>query len=152
MGIFTLSCDGCGFIDEYIFDAREDNKNCPCENCGDTLYTKSNRIYHSDIPQINGETVAGGMKWSYFDDALGVQIENKQHRADEMEKRGLTEFVPDPVMKAHRDEARYIRERSGKGDADAQAAIAKEYKTANDTRHDRNIRKSFDDSLKKVGL
>jgi len=152
VALFTLSCDGCGFIDEYIFDAREENKQCPCVECGDTLSTKTHRLYLCDIPQITGDTVSKGMNWNYYDDALGIQIHGKQHRADEMEKRGLTDYNPDPVMKAHRDEARRIRENSVPSDADAQAAIAKEYKTATDKRHDRNIRASFDKSLKDIGL
>jgi len=152
VAIFTLSCDGCGFIDEYVFDALEENKHCPCEKCGDVLYTKQNRIYLNDIPQINGETVSKGMSYNYYDESLDVHITSKQHRKDEMKRKGLTDYHPDPKMKAHRDEARYIRERSKPGDADARAAIQKEYKTAIDTRRERNLRTSLDGSFKKLGL
>ena len=152
MALFTLSCDGCGFIDEYIFDAREENKQCPCVECGDTLSTKTHRLYLCDIPQITGDTVSKGMNWNYYDESLGEHITSKQQRADVMKKKGLTEYDPDPAMKAHRDEARYIRERSAPSDADARAAIRKEYKTAIDTRRERNLRTSLDGSFKKLGL
>jgi len=121
-----------------------------CEACGGDMSRRQNRLF--DVPQIAGDTVAGGCNFSYFDENLDTQITSRQHRKDVMKQKGLTEYNPDPEMKAHRTEARYIRERSQPNDPVAKAAIQNEYKTATDKRRNKLVRKSLDKSFKELGV
>jgi hypothetical protein len=147
--IYTLECDYCCLRSEHILgmnDSLDDRVECPM--CGGEMCRRDNRIY--DVPLIQGDTVAGGCSYAGYDEGLGEYVMSKSHRKELMDKKGLTEYNPDPTMKKHRDEARYIRSHAKRGDTGAVAAIQKEYKTALDTRRNRLIRKSLDESLKKV--
>lgn len=150
MAWFTLECPDCGTVDEYAFDAREDDKHVGCVSCKRTLRTLENRIYGADIPRIIGETCSNSCSYEGFDEGLGEYVTSKQHRSELMKRKGLTDYNPDPTMKKHRDEARRIRENSKPGDPEARAAIKKEYKTASDTRRTRLVRESIDKSLKSL--
>jgi len=146
MPFYTLECPNCCLRSEHNLGMNDSLDNLiECPMCGDNMTRRHDRIY--DVPQIQGDTVAGGYERYGYDEGLDAVVKNKQHRKDLMEQKGLTEYVPDPEMKKHRDEARYIRGRSSKSDPDAQAAIKKEYKTALDKRRNRNIRASLDKSL-----
>jgi len=127
-------------------DSLDDRVECP--QCGEAMTRRHDRIY--DVPAIQGDTVAGGCSYVGYDEGLGEYVMSKRHRKQLMEEKGLTEYNPDPTMKKHRDEARYIRNHARRGDTGAVAAIQKEYKTALDTRRNRLIRKSLDESLKKA--
>lgn len=150
MPIYTLECDYCCLRSEHFLgmnDSLDDRVECPM--CGGEMCRRDNRIY--DVPLIQGDTVAGN--WTgggYFDEGLNEYVEGRSHRKDIMERKGLTEYNPDPTMKRHRDEARYIRERSKPNDPEARAAIRKEYKTASDKRRNRLVRESLDKSMKDV--
>jgi hypothetical protein len=149
MAFYDLECS-CGEISEHMMgmtDPLESKVSCPC--CGAKLCRKHNIVY--PVPQIQGDTVAGGVNYSnYYDDGLGEYVTSKSHRKDLMEKKGLVEYSPDPTMKKHRDEARYIREGSKPNDLDALTAIRKEYNTANSTRRGRLVKASMEKSFKKM--
>ena len=147
MAFYDLEC-GCGAISEHMMGMNETDVMVSCPACGSKICRRDNMVFYP--PQIQGETVAGGMSWNYYDENLGEQVKSKQHRKDLMEKKGLVEYSPDPAMKKHRDEARYIKSISKPGDASARAAIRKEYKTANDTRREGLVRKSLERDLKGI--
>ena len=148
MAWYTLECPNCGVVDEYQFDAKLDDKQAKCVECDTTLRTTENRLYGIDKPRIEGETCAGSCTYEQFDEGLDEYVTSKQHRKELMKRKGLTEYNPDPTMKKHRDEARYIRNRSKTNDPDAHAAIRKEYKTAGDKRRKRLVKESLDKSFK----
>ena len=150
MAWYTMECPDCTLIDEYQFDAKLSGKSAECHNCEKVLYTVENRIYRADIPRIEGETCSGSCSYSGYDEGLDEVITSKQHRSEVMKRKGFTEYNPDLSMKKHRDEARYIRERSLPNDSDAAAAIDKIYKAAGDKRRTRLVEESLDKSFKKL--
>lgn len=150
MAWYTLECPECGVVDEYQFEAILDDKQDDCVECGHRLYTTKNRLYSIDKPRIEGETCSGSCSYEGYDEGMGEYVSGKQHRAELMKKKGLEPFSPDPAMKKHRDEARYIR-KDGKGDkAGIEAAVRSVYKTATDERRNKLMNKSFDKSFKKL--
>ncbi|HUX77149.1 MAG TPA: hypothetical protein VMY40_10970 [Anaerolineae bacterium] len=130
MPIYSLQCPECSVVSEHIMGMGDNWAQVKCTDCGLPLNRGQHRAWSCDLPTIQGDTVAGGCNYFYHDKALGMDIRGKEHRDRLMKERGLVEYSPDPEMKKHRDEARYIREQSHKGDPDAAAAIRKEHKTA----------------------
>jgi len=149
MPIYTLECPYCCLRSEHFLgmsDSLDDRVECP--QCGEAMTRRHDRIY--DVPAIQGDTVAGGCSYVGYDEGLNEYVMGRQHRKELMDRKGLTEYNPDPTMKHHRDEARYIRERSKPNDPEARAAIRREYRTAGKKRRDRLVRESLDKSLKSV--
>jgi len=147
--LYDLQCE-CGEVTEFMMLMDDTDKVVQCDACEGDMTRRKNRLY--DVPQIAGDTVSGGCSYQYYDENLGQQITGKQHRKDVMKQRGLTEYSPDPQMKKHRVEARYIANQANGSDPEAKAAIRREYKTASDTRRNRNLEKSLSDSFEKIGL
>lgn len=144
MPVFYCECGSCGHVGEYAF-GMDDERVFGCAECGDKQPVDGHRLYGLEGLQISGDTVAGGCNLSgYFDEGLGEYVVSRGHRQELMRKKGLAEYSPDPEMKAHRDEARYIRENAPKGDPIAAAAARKELKTAADKRRDRLVNETFE--------
>ena len=148
--IYTLECPHCTLRSDHMMGMEEMDREVDCPHCGEHRLTRRNdRIY--DVPQIQGDTVAGGVNYSnYYDEGLGEYVTSKSHRKDLMEQKGLQEYAPDPEMKKHRDEAKHIRKHGNMSDPDTQAAIKKEYKTAYDKRRNKNVMASLEKSLADV--
>ena len=145
-----LRCSECDHITELFLTKDEGHKIVFCDGCNAEM-TRWTHKQHTAI-NIQGETTPRGCSYNYFDENLGEQVRNKQHRKDLMKQKGLTEYSPDPDMKKHRVEARYIANQANGSDPEAKAAIRREYKTASDTRRNRNLEKSLSDSFEKIGL
>jgi hypothetical protein len=144
--LYSLECSYCGLVSEHMMLMDEMDKKVDCPHCTGKLSRREHRLY--DVPMIQGDTVAGSHNFSgYYDAGMDEFVTSRSHRKDLMEKHGLVEFSPDPEMKKHRDEARYIRERSTPKDVDAQVAIQKEYKTAETKRRTKNVKRAFEQSL-----
>lgn len=143
MPTFIAECGSCGLVDEYFFGSH-DRKECSCPACGSKFPLDGNRRYDLEGLQISGDTVAGGCNMSsYYDEGLGEYVESRRHRQYLMDKKGLEEYSPDPEMKKHRTEAKYIRANAPAGDPDAMAAARKELKTAADKRRTRQVNETF---------
>jgi putative FmdB family regulatory protein len=146
MPIYELECDYCGLRSEHhlgMNDSLDDWLDCP--QCTGKICRRHNRIY--SVPTIQGDTVAGGCSYEYFDDGLGEYVKSKKHRKELMKEKGLTEYNPDPELQKHRDEAMYIRKNSNIKEPGALAAVRKEHKTAADKRRDRIVKKTFSKAL-----
>jgi hypothetical protein len=118
MPIYTLDCYRCSKTSEHIMHHDEHRMEVKCPHCAASLTRHEHRAWGIDgrSMQIQGDTVAGGCDYNYYDDNLGVHLRGKQHRKDEMARQGLREYSPDPELKAGRDEAHYIRQHSRPGD------------------------------------
>lgn len=149
MALYELECDFCGLRSDHMMGMNDSLDNwVECPHCNGQICRRLHRIY--DVPLIQGETVAGGCSYERYDEGLGEYVTSKKHRQELMDRKGLCEYAPDPEMKKHRDEARYIKARSRKNDPDAVAAVQKEYKTASDKRRIKQVTKSLDKSLSKL--
>jgi hypothetical protein len=143
MPTYMGECGNCGGISEYYFGSG-DPKRCNCPSCGTKFDLDGNRRYDLEGLQISGDTVAGGANLSgYYDEGLGEYVMGRRHRRRLMDEKGLQEYSPDPEMKKHRDEAKYIRENARPGDPSAAAAARKEYKTAANKRQTRLVEQAF---------
>jgi len=145
MPIYTLQCKACHSLSEHIMgmlDGHESEIKCP--TCGERMNRRDNRAYWAEGIQIQGDTVAGGCSYDYYDENLGVHVRSKQHRKDEMLKQGLREYAPDPEIKKYRDEARYIKSSAPKGDREAGAAARKLAKEAQVVRRKKQISRVMD--------
>lgn len=145
---YELKCKCCGESDDYMFEMNDTDGMDVCTNCDHLISRRMDRVYN--VPTIVGETCAHSCSYEGFDDGLDEYVTSKQHRAELMKQKGLTEYNPDLSMKKHRDEARRIRKDSKPGDPEAIAAIEKEYKTASDTRRNRAVKESIDKSFKEM--
>ena len=144
MPLYDLTCPKCGSDSEHFMGMGDGHALMKCPVCGGKMTRLEHKKYAGMKLQIQGDTVAGGCTYDYYDDGLDCQITSKQHRADEMKRQGLREYTPDPVMKAHRDEQRYIKENSRPGDAQAARAINKEKKAAETKRREAAVDRAFD--------
>jgi len=136
--LFDLECDYCGLLSEHQMMSDEIDKWVECPHCGGQLCRRLHRLYTP--PMIQGDTVSGGCNYSgYYDEGLGEVVLSKAHRASLMEQKGLTEYNPDPEMKRHRDEMKYIRGSAKPGDPEAMAAVRNEQKTASDKRRNKIV-------------
>jgi len=142
MAFYTLRCK-CGMRDEFYFDANADVKETLCEMCGEALSVKNNRDWRADAPQLQTETV--GYTYNYWDEGLGCHVKSKQHRKDEMEKRGLEPYTPDPELQKHRKEMLYAKKHGAKDDVQTHEAVQRESRAASSKRMGRAIDKKFDE-------
>jgi len=148
MPIYELECSFCGLHSDHIFGMDEMDKKAECPHCGENLCRREHRFYTPPI--IQGDTVAGGCSYNYFDEGMNEYVTSKQHRKDLMEQKGLVEYAPDPEMKKHRDESRYIRKNMKEGDGQALAAIDKEHRAAQEKRRTKQVEASINKALDTV--
>ena len=146
MPLYDLTCPKCEMDSEHLMGMDDGHAQIKCPGCGEKMTRLEHKKYAGMKIQIQGDTVAGGCNYDYYDENLDCQITSKQHRLDEMKKQGLKEYTPDPMMKAHRDEQRYIRKNSKPGDAQAARAINREKKAAKTKRQEAAIDRVFDDA------
>lgn len=144
MPLYTMRCDDCQKVSEHIMGMDDNFVMVKCPMCGLLLSREKNRDWRADRPQIQGDTVAGGCNYNYYDENLGVQITSKQHRQSEMRRQNLREYSPDPEFSAIRKEKRYIKDNTKPGDVDAARAQARLSKTAITKRRERQIDAVFD--------
>ena len=109
MMIYTFSCPCCSLVREELMEVSEPHV-LKCE-CG----TDMDRYWQADLPAIQGDTCAGCSNQTGYDESLGIDIRSRQHRKEEMKKRGLEPYVPEPEQKAFRKELAYVH-KHGKGD------------------------------------
>jgi len=128
--IYDLKCK-CGEVSEHVFGMNEADGAGQCPACGERVTRKDNRVpstfniagCHSagkPVPNYSG----------YYDEALDTWITSKQHRQDEMDRRGLVPYEPNPTLKRISDENAYIRRNSNSGDLEAAGAIKQNHKAA----------------------
>jgi len=150
MPIYELECNYCGLHSEHIMgmnDPLDEMADCP--HCTGRVCRKHNIVYA--VPMIHGDTTAGNWtQGGYFDEGLGEYVGGRKHRKEIMDKKGLEEYTPDPEMKKHRDEAKYIRSHATTKTPGARAAVRAEYKAANEKRSSKLMKESFDKSFKKM--
>ena len=144
MPFYTLICQKCGRVEEVLQGVNDAAVVLQCASCGADITRRENRAYAADMPLIQGDTVAGGCNYDgYFDDGMGLWIKGKRHRAEEMKKRGLTEYSPSSEYAKHRDEAKYIRAHAPKNDKAALNAAREQYKIADEKRKRQAIRSAI---------
>lgn len=126
MPIYTFCCPFCGDVREEIMGAHDEHV-LTCE-CGMDM----NRHWQADMPAIHGDTVAGGVNYSGWDEGLGMHINGRAHRKREMEARGLVEYEPTPEVREmlylHKDGA--SGSRTGRAEMDRVAMEAEDRRTA----------------------
>ena len=144
MPLYDLTCPTCGSDSEHFMGMFDAILLVKCPVCGEKMTRREHKKYAGMKVQIQGDTVAGGCNYDYFDESLDCHIKNKQHRKDEMRKQGVQEYVPDPVMQKHRKEQAYVKRNSKPGDAQAARAIAKEKKAATRKRQEAAVDRAFD--------
>ena len=115
MPVYVFHCDVCGQNSETLL-GMDEPKRLRCLNCG----AEMRREY--TVPRLGGDLPS---KWAGYDAGLGMEIRDKGDRDREMQRRGLSEFVPDPEMEAIRRERRYIRA-STKGGSAAEIAAGEQ--------------------------
>ena len=144
MPFYDLTCPKCGMDSEHLMRMLDAILLVKCPGCGEKMTRREHKKYAGMQIQIQGDTVAGGCTYDYFDESLDCHIKSKQHREDEMKRQGVQEYAPDPEMKAHRVEQKYIRQNSRPGDAQAARAINKEKKAATTKRREAAVDRAFD--------
>ena len=145
MPLYSLECPECGDLAEYFQGVDDRFAEVECEKCGAVMTRATDRAYYADRVMIQGDTCAGSCNFSnYYDDGLDMHIESRDHRKRVMKEKGLSEYVPNPDMKAARKEARYILDHSPKGDKTALAAARKQSKDADSARKERVVGAAMD--------
>jgi len=144
MPLYDLICPKCDTTSEHLLGMDDQWLHVKCPSCGEKMTRGSNKKYAGMKIMIQGDTVAGGCTYDYFDENLDCQIRSKRHRAEEMKRQGVQEYTPDPVMRGHRLEQKYIRENSKPGDIEAAKAIHKEKKAAQTKRQQAAVDRAFD--------
>lgn len=142
MPSYVGECGSCGKVSEFYFGSG-DRKKCSCPECGSRFDLDGNRRYDLEGLQISGDTCSNSHDFSGYDEGLGEYVTSRSHRKRIMDEKGLVEYSPDPTMKHHRDEARYIRANAVPGDPSAAAAVRNEHKAAADKRRTRLIDETF---------
>ena len=144
MPFYDLMCPNCAQTSEHSMGMDDNTVLMKCPHCGVGMTRQAHKHYAGMKIQIQGDTVAGGCTYDYYDDGLDCQITSKQHRQDEMKRQGVQDYAPDPVMQKHRSEQSYIRKNSKPEDAQAARAIRKEKKAAQTKRQQAAVDRAFD--------
>ena len=144
MPLYDLTCPTCEMDSEHLMGMNDNLVLIKCPGCGEKMTRQKHKKYAGMKIQIQGDTVAGGCTYDYYDENLECHITSKQHRQREMDRQGLQEYTPDPVQKAHRDEQAYVKRNSSPGDADAAKAIRREKKAAIKKRQRAAVDRAFD--------
>jgi hypothetical protein len=141
MPLYSLECPRCGDLDEHFLGINDAQVEVPCDHCGWAMTRAADRAYYADPIAIQGDTCAGCENFSnYYDDALEVVIESRDHRKRIMEERKLTEYEPTAEGKAARKEARYITDNAPPGDKKALAAARQQSRDMDGKRKKRVIK------------
>ena len=153
MPLYSLECDSCDHLDEYLQEVKDTDVEVACENCGRPLTRRDNRAYYADRIAIRGDTCAGCSDMSnYFDDGLGEFVKSRTHRAEIMKKKGLTDYAPDPKIQRHMDEQSYILKQAGGKDPAAVIAARAEGATADKKRKALAIKETISKGRKNLGI
>ena len=146
MPIYTLRCSRCDERSEHIMGMDENSMMVGCPFCGCGLMRGTDRDWGSDLPMIQGDTVAGGFDHTGYDDVLGAEVRGRVHRRDLMEEKNLVEFTPDPTMERYREDIRHVRRNSIPTDLEAHHAVKQIGKEMGAKR----TQMATDDTMKKV--
>ena len=139
MPLYSLQCPDCLVVNEHFMGMDDASLIVDCPSCGHGLTRKHHRHYMSDVPHIQGDTVAGGCNYNYYDTGLDCHINGRRHRAEEMKRQNVTEYNPDMELQKHRQEALRIIRSAPKGDAEASKAAGAELEVAKNKRAKKNI-------------
>ena len=138
MPTYAFTCPNCGSYREVVRDIEDRTLPVDCQ-CGVSM----ERLYHGLPPMIQGDTVAGGCNYSGYDDSLGMSLTGRAQQREEMKKRDLVRYEPDPEMQKYRDEANYIRSHAPQGDRKAKQAAKKLQCEAGKHRRHRNVKEAL---------
>ncbi len=139
--LHDLRCD-CGHVSEFALSHDEGHKVVQCEQCGGDMTRKTHKQF--TVPSIQGDTVAGGVNYEYYDVNLQTQIKGKQHREEVMKRQGVRPHSPTAKQKASMDEVRYVHENAAPNEKDsALAALNAQGKAAQKEANMERINKSF---------
>lgn len=116
MMIYCYVCPACGTYREEMQEINQPHV-LGCE-CGVDM----ERSYWAENKSISGDTCAGCSNQTGYDESLGIEIRSRQHRQEEMKKRGLEPYTPDPEQKAFRKEMMYSI-KHGKNDPNLGSAM-----------------------------
>jgi hypothetical protein len=146
MPCYSLFCPNCEQVSEHVMGCDDVSLHVKCPVCARSLTRQLNRDLVADVRTIHiqGDTVAGGCSYDYYDENLGVQVRSKQHRKEEMLKQGLREYSPDPEFKKIRDERMYIKKHSNRRDPEAKAQLKSLSVEAQHKRRKKQVDKAFD--------
>ena len=149
MPLYDLNCPHCDETDEYLLGAHEGHVTVECYTCAGPMTRKVNQDYSEKRIAISGDTCSGSCNYSnYYDDALDMHIDSRDHRKEVMKQKGLTEYAPDPAMASARKEARYIIDNSPKGDKVALDAARQQSRDQDSKRKERVISAAMDKAQK----
>lgn len=144
MALYTLICPRCATNTEIMAPWNEATDTIyDCDHCGAQLCRRDNRNFTADMPQIQGETVAGGCDYSGWDEGLQCHVNGKKHRSEIMKARGLTPFEMSDIQKQCFDKVDDILNNSPKGCPEAAKAIKAEALAAERKRRRKSIRETF---------
>lgn len=149
---YDLLCKECGLIDEHIMGMNDKDLVVHCSGCGAEMTRRDNFIPTS-APQVIGITsgnVRNASYDGYFDPGLGLWVKSKEHRTEEMKKRGLAEYSLEGKAKAFDEEKKYIRRNSNPGDRESAAAIAKINKAEDKARRTDSVNAVIDKAFKNL--
>lgn len=146
MPLYDLTCPECALDSEHLMGMDDNSALMKCPHCGARMTRQEHKKYHGMRVQIQGDNVPRGCSYDYWDDGLDCHIKNRQHREDEMKRQGLEPYSPDPEMKAHRAEQRYIKKNSKPGDASAAKAVLAEKRAAQTKRREKAVSRVFDEA------
>lgn len=104
MPVYGFVCD-CGQRSQAEFSMNDPEKQLLCPWCGAWMGRDYSGI------RIGGDLPS---RWNYYDPILGRQIESKADRQREMDRRGLVEYTPDPLVEPEIQEIRYINKHASK--------------------------------------
>lgn len=121
MPIYTFICPACSSVQEEYLGMAERHE-AACNVCGAGM----RRHFSADIPAIHGDTVAGGVNYSGFDEGLGTYCRGRTHRQQLMKEKGLVEHQFTP----HEQEMLYGMKNGAASTPDGRAAFDKVAKEA----------------------
>jgi len=140
MPLYSLECPQCRQVSEHLMGMDDNRTLIKCTYCAGPMNRNEHRAYYADPVMIIGDTCSGGCNFSgYYDEGLGAYVSSRTHRKNLMAAKGLTEYVPDPMMSAARKEAKYIRANAPENDPAAMHAAKDQSKVAHDKRTERVI-------------
>lgn len=143
MPVYTFVCPACGVLREEIMGCH-DTHELTCSVCGIDM----NRHWQSDMPYVQGDTVAGCCNYSGFDTGLGCEVRSRTHRREIMAEKGLRECEPTPHVKEMLHQFKAGASRT----PDGRASIDKIANEARDAQVKDGVERALGNTVKKHAL
>jgi len=146
---YSYLCQHCGTLTELQQSIKERHDHALCRECG----LPAARDWTTDLRSVSlqGDTVAGGVNYEGYDQALGQHIRGRSHLREVMKSRGLEYYDPPSEEAEISRDINYLVDRGGSKDPQGREELKQLAKKSGELQTKRAFEKTEkSDKFKKI--